>query len=85
MFTVVTNAVDASGAPPANGTGMIWKVDLGEFDASGDFNVTFVANVTGSGFLNGLSVVGGGSNKVLVADATMGLIWGIDAETGEVG
>ena len=85
VFYVATNAYDfQAGAPPANGTGQIWRLDFSECNGNvEDAALTLVANITDSLLLDGLAAVPE-SNMILVTDALAGVIFGVDVETGEV-
>ena len=67
------------------GEAYVFKIDMRQFspDRPSSAVISKIATLANAKALNGLTYVGGDSNLLLVSDFILGVVWSVNAETGD--
>lgn len=77
IFYVATLGIDVSSFTTVAASSQLWRLDLRQWDRTAQVETTLVANITRAELPNGVTALAA-SQKVLVADSTLGVIWRVD-------
>jgi hypothetical protein len=82
-FILVTGNFSVTGSYTDSWTA--WKVDFKSRTRDEGPEITKVADLPGAGVLNGVEVLPGNLDEVLIADSSLGKVWKLNVESGEFG
>ncbi|TKA37004.1 hypothetical protein B0A54_11368 [Friedmanniomyces endolithicus] len=82
VFVVVTCQVDLATSSGVPGSAAAWTLDMNAWTLGADDAVTLIASLTDVGLPDGVVALSE-PGVVLIADAGKGLVWKLDANTGQ--
>ena len=82
-FILVTGNFSLTGSYTDSWTA--WKVHFNSLTRDERPEITKVADLPGAGLLNGVEVLPGNPNEVLIADSSLGKVWKLNVRSGDFG
>ncbi|CZR69570.1 uncharacterized protein PAC_19470 [Phialocephala subalpina] len=80
IFNIVAGNFSVKAGSSTPGSYSIWEIDMRNRDAV----TTKIADIPGSGFLNGMTVLDPVTGILLVADSLLSVVWSVNVRTGHV-
>jgi len=83
VFVVASANVSLATSKAYPGSAKMWKVDMAAWELGVPNPVRLLANLTDVVLPDGITTLSNDTGVVLLADASRGIIWRVDAETGQ--